>query len=190
MMSRTETGLKCEQKKICRRSGFIKLLYRVATTHTTSYGVLDVRPYPLLPERISALNSMQATPNPLRTPLPSSTRGKRRPPPTVPAMQEHTVKKNQTDGHLNPTSPPPSNLCLSLSLSFLFANRLFNAPSHRARFSSSGAQKRKLLSSAIICIQYALFLEMGSISTALMIDNNGMRRMAEYSCVDTLVCVG
>lgn len=98
---------------------------------------------------------------------------------TQPAMQARPVKNERSSHHLHPTSPPPSNNFLSLS--FLFANRLFNAPSHLARFSSSGAQKRKLLSSAMICIQYALFLDMGSISTALMIDDSGMRRIAEYS---------
>lgn len=34
----------------------------------------------------------------------------------------------------------------------------------------------------MICMHEALLLEMASISTALMMDESGMRRMAEYSC--------
>src|ERR1700733_2013510 len=64
----------------------------------------------------------------------------------------------------------------------LFARTLFNAPSHFAKASSSGAQHLYILSSKMSWRQNCLLLETGSISAASITEDIENNLTVEYSC--------
>lgn len=64
--------------------------------------------------------------------------------------------------------------------SFL-TSKLLKAPRHLAREFSSGAHSLMFFSSHMTCIQWCLLLDTESMSTASMMLEKGMMRLAEYS---------